>query len=196
VNRVSSRWIEELGVTSTPDRPAQSLRGVLSDDHAFRRWYERVAPRVYAYVFNRCGGSAPLAEELTQQTFVEALRSVDRYDGRADVVAWLCGIARHRLADHYRRLERDNRRHRQLVLRNISESDRPLEGVDRREAIDAAFRAISPEQRAVLLFRYLDGQAVPEIARTIGRSVAATESLLARARRSFARAYGETFDDD
>ena len=172
------------------------LEAVLVDEEVFSRWYERSAPRVYAYVFNRCGGTADVAEELTQQTFVEALRRRGGYDGRGDVVAWLCGIARHKLADHYRRLEREQRRHRRLVIRDLTMAQGGWGAADTRVAIDAALSELTPQHRLVLLLRYLDRQGVPEIARTIGRSVEATESLLARARRSFARAYGDPSDDD
>jgi RNA polymerase sigma-70 factor (ECF subfamily) len=46
----------------------------------------------------------------------------------------------------------------------------------------------------VLVLRYLDGLSVPEIAATVGRSVAAVESLVARGRVSFKRAYDEAGD--
>ena len=172
------------------------LEAVLADEAAFSRWYEQSAPRVYAFVFNRCGGSADVAEELTQQTFVEALRRRRGYDGRGDVVAWLCGIARHKLADHYRRLEREEGRHRRLAIRDLTIAQGGWGAADTRVAIDTALRALAPQHRLVLLFRYLDRETVPEIAQAIGRSVEATESLLARARQSFARAYGEPTDDD
>jgi len=180
----------------TAERQKAGLEAVLADEEAFSRWYERSAPRVFAYVFNRCGGATDVAEELTQQTFVEALRRRDGYDGSGDVVAWLCGIARHKLADHYRRLEREERRDRRLVVRDLTIDEGGWGAADTRLVVDAALRALPPQHRLVLLLRYLDRQGVPEIARTIGRSVEATESLLARARRSFARAYGEPSDDD
>ncbi len=46
-------------------------------------------------------------------------------------------------------------------------------------------------QRAALVLRHLDGLSVPEVARTLERSVEAVESLLARGRVSFRRAYAE-----
>ena len=180
----------------TAEREMAGLEAVIADEAAFSRWYEQSAPRVYAYVFNRCGGATDVAEELTQQTFVEALRRRSGYDGRGDVVAWLCGIARHKLADHYRRLEREHRRHRRLVVRDLTIAEGGWGAAHTRVAIDAALSALPPQHRLVLLLRYLDRQSVPEIARAIGRSVEATESLLARARRSFARAYGEPSDDE
>ena len=76
-------------------------------------------PRVYSYVLSRCGHDVELAEELTQRTFVAAVEQRWRFDGRSDITTWLCGIARHKLADHYRRAERDQRRQIQLEVREI-----------------------------------------------------------------------------
>jgi RNA polymerase sigma-70 factor (ECF subfamily) len=45
--------------------------------------------------------------------------------------------------------------------------------------------------RAALTLRYLDGLSVPEVAELLGRTVAATDQVLARARRSFRQLYGE-----
>ncbi len=180
----------------TAESQTADLQAMVDDPDAFSRWYERSAPRVYAYVFNRCGGPADLAEELTQATFVEAIRRRAGYDGRGDVVAWLCGIARHKLADHYRQLEREERRHRRLVVQSVAVAESGWAAADHRPEIEAALRSLPAQQRGVLLFRYVDRQSVPEIARAIGRSVEATESLLARARRSFSRAYGEPYDAD
>jgi RNA polymerase sigma-70 factor (ECF subfamily) len=53
---------------------------------------------------------------------------------------------------------------------------------------------LPPDQRLALLFRHLDGMSVREVAAAIGRTEKATESLLARARESFRRAYGDRTD--
>src|SRR6185369_15007563 len=76
---------------------AGGLAAIVRDDVAFRAWYDRTAPRVYAYLLSRCG-SQPLAEELLQATFVEVVRRPATFDGRGDVIPWLIGIARHQLA--------------------------------------------------------------------------------------------------
>ena len=55
----------------------------------------RVLPRVYGYLYARCGHDPDLAEELTQETFVEAIRDRRGFAGRADAVTWLCAIGRH-----------------------------------------------------------------------------------------------------
>jgi RNA polymerase sigma-70 factor (ECF subfamily) len=170
---------------------ADDLRAVFADEGAFRAWYERALPRVYGFVASRCGGPGPLAEELTQQVFVEALRSRRSFDGRSDVVTWLCGIGRHKLADHFRRVERDERRRGHLVVAEIqpARGADAIRATDERDAIERALRTLPSAQRAALIFHHLDGLSVTEVARLLARSETAVESLLARARAGFRAAY-------
>lgn len=174
--------------------PESSLSAIVRDEARFRAWYEATLPRVYRYLAARCGGDQALAEELTQQTFVEAIRHRERFDARSDVVTWLCAIGRNKLVDHYRRHERDQRRQRQLFERQSIGSDAPWRAVETRDAVDAALARLPADQRLALLFRHLDGLAVRDVASAIGRSEKATESLLARARDTFRRAYGGRTD--
>jgi RNA polymerase sigma-70 factor (ECF subfamily) len=163
---------------------------VFADEAAFRAWYERSLPRVYGYLFHRCGRDPELAEELTQQAFVEAVRSRPRFRGQSDAMTWVIGIARHKLVDHFRRAERDQRRQAELVARDFAQAEQavapPVTGPDE---IDEALAVLAPAQRAVLVLHYIDRLPVREIARFIGKSEAATSSLLARARESFRLAF-------
>src|SRR4029453_12820707 len=135
-----------------------------ASDDAFDRWYARTLPRVYAFLLSRCGGDVALAEELSQQTFIAAIDQRSRFDGRSDVVTWLCGIARHKLADHFRSLERQERRRMELEVRQIrmhdEESRRP--DLDERVALSDALSSLPAAQRAVLVFVVLDGLPVAE----------------------------------
>jgi RNA polymerase sigma-70 factor (ECF subfamily) len=138
-----------------------------------------------------------LAEELSQQTFVAAISRRAQFDGRSDIVTWLCGIARHKLADHFRTVERDERRRMQLEVREIQIDQQAVgTGLDDRAAIADVLRTLPAAHRAVLAFVVLDGLPVGEAGRLMGRSPAATQSLLHRARESFRRAYGEELGDD
>lgn len=167
---------------------------IVRDDARFREWYDATLPRVYGYLAARCAGDDALAEELTQETFVEAIRQRHRFDGRSDVVTWLCAIGRNKLVDHYRRHGRDARRHDRLIAGEARTPDAPWRAVETREAVEATMAQIPADQRIALLFRYLDGLSVREVAQTIGRSEKATESLLARGRESFRRAFGGRTD--
>src|SRR4051812_49883974 len=92
------------------------LQEALANDDAFEAWYRRTVPRVYAYLLPRCGNDAAVAEELAQETIIAAIDRRARDDRPSDTVPRRCGIARHKLADHFRQLERDGRR--RVRLRN------------------------------------------------------------------------------
>src|SRR6187402_1565815 len=130
------------------------LQKALADDAGFEAWYRRSLPRVYSYLMSRGGGDAALAEDLTQQTFVTAIDQRSRFDGRSDTVTWLCGIARHKLADHFRAIEREERRQMRLEVRQIRLDQAAAEapGLDDRTAIADALRSLPAAQRAVLAF--------------------------------------------
>lgn len=170
----------------TWDQRASSLTALVNDESAFRDWYDRTLPRVYRYLLSRCSGDAALAEDLTQQTYIEAIRRADRFDGRSDVVTWLCAIGRNKLVDHYRRAGRDARRHSELSLMPGRDAWHETET---RDAVERALDHLAPDQRLALVFRYLDGLPVRDVAAALGRTESATESLLSRAREGFRRAY-------
>ena len=167
-----------------------NLSAIVADQAAFREWYELTMPRVYQYLVSRNGHDLALAEELTQQTFVEALRQRATYDGRSDVVTWLCAIARHKLVDHFRRSGREQRRHLRLSAAWTDAANGAWAEQELRAGVESGLAQLPGEQRMVLVLRYLDQLPVREIAPTIGRSEKATESLLSRAREAFRRAYG------
>ena len=56
--------------------------------------YRQHAQTVYKFLLSQCH-DPHLAEELTQETFYQAVRSIDRFDGRCRVSVWLCQIAKH-----------------------------------------------------------------------------------------------------
>jgi RNA polymerase sigma-70 factor (ECF subfamily) len=158
------------------------LQAIFADADAFRSWYEDAVVRVYRYLFPRCGGDTALTEEITQQTFMSAIENRASYGGRSSPVTWLCTIARNKLADHYRRLDRDDRRHLRLVVREIDVADAGTTSIEDRELVMSALRQMPAMQRAVLVLCYLDDLSVSEAARVLERSESATESLLTRAR--------------
>ena len=57
------------------------------------KYYRENGRKVFLYLMTLCG-NADTAEELTQETFYRALRSVKKYKGESSVYTWLCSIAR------------------------------------------------------------------------------------------------------
>lgn len=155
--------------------------------------YDEALPHVYGYLLARCGDRA-LAEDLTAETFlaaVVAVRAPDRGPAaQAPTVPWLIGVARHKLADHWRRLAREERGLR-LLDSGAEHCDDPWdETVDAIRA-RAVLAGLGPHHRAALTLRYVDGLPVGEVADCLGRTVHATEALLVRARAAFRRNYRE-----
>ena len=187
-----------MSAQTTVVKGVDELSMALADDAGFESWYRRTLPRVYSYLASRTGGDVALAEDLTQQTFIAAIDQRSRFDGRSDTVTWLCGIARHKLADHFRAIDRDDRRQMRMEVRQIELEEGPRAGLELedREMIGEVLRSLPANQRAVLVFVVLDDLSVAEAAGLIGRSRGATESLLFRARDSFRRAYAAEDRDD
>jgi RNA polymerase sigma-70 factor, ECF subfamily len=148
--------------------------------------YDEALPHVYGYLLARCADRT-LAEDLTAETFLAAVSALRKPDAPELSVAWLIGVARHKLADHWRRLEREQRGLRVLDGEPAAEDpwDATLDVIRAR----AALAELGAHHRAALTLRYLDGLPVPEVAHHLGRTVHATEALLVRARTAFRRAY-------
>jgi RNA polymerase sigma-70 factor, ECF subfamily len=176
-----------------PDRRLE-LERIFGDEAAFRAWYEVAARRLYAYLFGRCGGDASLAEDLTQQAFLQAVRHRDSYDGRSDPITWLIAIGRNRLIDHLRRQEREERRRLRLVVREIpaSRSTECLRSHDERADIVDALRRLPAGQRAALILHHVDDLSIREVAAALHRTEGAVEALLSRGRARFREIYEET----
>ncbi|WP_181780649.1 RNA polymerase sigma factor [Pseudonocardia pini] len=146
--------------------------------------YDTALPEVYGYLLARCGRRS-LAEDLTAETFLAAV-SACRSGSPRVTVAWLVGIARHKLADHWRALEVQDRTLRALEHDEAEDPwEAELDALLARETLDAQI----PQHRAALTLRYLDGLPVADVARAMDRSVRATEALLVRARSAFRRTY-------
>jgi RNA polymerase sigma-70 factor, ECF subfamily len=154
--------------------------------------YRRALPHVYGYLLPRCG-SVSLAEDLTAETFMAAVAATREPDGPQLTVAWLVGVARHKLADHWRRSAREQRT-AALAAEPDDALDDPWDEWLDTEAAYAALHRLNAYQRAALTLRYLDGLPVADVASHLGRSLTATETLLARARAALRRVYKEERD--
>jgi RNA polymerase sigma-70 factor (ECF subfamily) len=151
--------------------------------------YPTALPQVYRYLLPRCG-SLTVAEDLTAETFMAALAAGRRRPAPQVSVAWLIGIARHKLVDHWRRAVREQRG-LAAIEREGPASDDPWSEVLDTQDLHMALLRLSLPQRTTLVLRYLDGLPVPEVAEHLERSGHATETLLVRARAALRRIYRE-----
>ena len=172
-------------MSAETDHPSDARRALLA-------LYDEALPLVYGYFVRRCGDRGT-AEDLTSETFLAAMDAARRSDPPPIAVPWLLGVARHKLADHYRR------RHDRLTV-PVAElpepvlSDRAADDWDAeldRIVAESVLARLTEPHRTVLVLRYMDDCTVGECAELIGRTVHATEALLVRARRAFKNQYPE-----
>jgi RNA polymerase sigma-70 factor (ECF subfamily) len=156
--------------------------------------YSRALPQVYGYLLTRCG-SAVVAEDITAETFMAAVDALEKGTAPTPTVAWLIGVARHKLVDYWRRAGREQR-YLAAATPPGGAVDDPWPAFIDCDAAHAALVQLSAPQRTALVLRYLDGLSVAEVADHIGRSLHATETLLARARAALRAVYVEEHGDD
>lgn len=164
---------------------------------ALLQLYDAALPRVYGYLLRRCGRRED-AEELTSETFLAAADIVRRIPPRDLEVAWLVGIARHKLADHWRRAAREERKLHAIAVDPVAHTRDEDPWDARLDALraDETLAVLPPQYRLALTLRYLDDLPVADVAGLMGRGVPATEALLVRARAAFRARYTATEEVD
>jgi RNA polymerase sigma-70 factor, ECF subfamily len=165
-------------------------RAVLAgDERAWRTWYDETFDKLYRYVLWRVGGRRDQADEIVQETWLTAVRSVRRFQpAQGSFLDWLRGLAANVVRHHLRQQER-RRKREQADQATAARS--PCDDQERREQIAVMLGALPERQEAVLRAKYLDGLSVAEIAATGNESPKAVESLLTRARQAFRAIYDQ-----
>jgi RNA polymerase sigma-70 factor, ECF subfamily len=179
------------------DRPASTVmyaedlvrRVRANDPLAFEELYERYSPRVFGYLFQRLNGNAEEAEDLTADVFTRVYEKIDGFQPQgAPLSAWVFRIAHNRLIDAVRRRPRQT----QVALDDAPEiSAGPVfGGIDQQvalEQIKAGLTRLTPEQRQVIVLRFLEGKSLAETAAIVSRNEDAVKKLQARGLASLRR---------
>ncbi len=142
-------------------------RKEVSEMSEMEQMYQQYAQTVYRFLLSKVR-DADLAEDLTQETFYQAIRSSGKYDGTSKVSTWLCGIAKNVLLTY-------NRKH--PAMEDIDEQ--PLispsaeqEALSQSSQVDLLKKVhdLSEPYREVLLLRVYGGLSFREIAEVMGKT--------------------------
>lgn len=172
------------------------------DTTAFRRLHSIHHDRVFRTVLAILRHTAD-AEDVAQEVWVAAWRELPRFRGTARFSTWLHPVAVRRSIDHLRRRRRSWSRFFPFLADGAAEpaddeAPGPRDGAedaDRAAALDRALGRLSPEHRAVLALREVEGLSYEEIATSVGCRLGTVMSRLHHARRALLREFhaaGET----
>ncbi len=164
------------------------------DADAFGQLFESCYPNVFRFLL-RLTRSEPLAEDLTAEAFLRALRKMRGFQGGGSAfVSWVIVIARNLALDHF-----GSGRHRfEHVREDLETHGLPTPGSDSevvagctRDLILDALDQVAPAQREVVIGRFLQDLSIAELAIQVGRSEGAVKQLQWRGLRSLSRLLSE-----
>jgi RNA polymerase sigma-70 factor (ECF subfamily) len=149
-----------------------------------RSAFETLIDRYLPVVYNRLRARLPpeAVEDVTQQVFVAAVRGIERFRGEASFRTWLIAIARHKVADYYRRRQREP----ETVPFDgqvLGETPNPGSRDDWEEQVlvRVCLRWLPSHYREILLMRFAEGLKFRTIAEILDISLDAAKSRYRRA---------------
>jgi RNA polymerase sigma-70 factor (ECF subfamily) len=150
-------------------------------DRTFERMYRRYGTHVYRYAYGVLHNRAD-AEDVTQTTFMNAFRALERGEDPRSPLNWLISIAHNVCLQRFR----SNSRRPQEVELDYDVADALVDDDDApgAEDIRRALGHLAFNQRAAIVLREIEGRSYAEIAEVLGVSMSAVETLIFRARRA------------
>lgn len=174
-------------------------RYALGEDAAFDELYQRGAPRVRRFLL-RLSGTAALADDLTQETFLRVHRARGSFGRGAAAVPWILAIARNVFRDHARRARarpvttEASRTDDDGVQAQASPETRGDEALAGREMLEIVRRTLATlpvlQREAFVLLRF-EGLSVIEAAQVVGTTEGALKVRAFRAYEALRRALGD-----
>ncbi|HEY0630837.1 MAG TPA: RNA polymerase sigma factor [Thermoleophilaceae bacterium] len=169
-------------------------------DGDFSELYRTHLRDVYSYSYYRTGNHHD-AEDLTEQTFLQAYRHFDRAQRESNgrpLRPWLIRIAHNLAANYYR--DRSRRPQTQLedaaIISDPHDTATIVEGREELHGVLAGVAALPDDRREALIMRFALDMDNKEIARALGRSEGATKVLLHRAIKQLEERLQEDSDDE
>ena len=172
-------------------------RMLAGDQRAFDAFFGANAQRLAAFAARRSALDPASLEDVVQNALIKAVRNLAAYRGEASLLTWLSEICRNELANVSRKVARrpahvslfESAATQEAVMQlRAPEHLEPAAELDtelRRVAVMRVLEALPQRYAQALEAKYGDGLAVEDIARMLGMSPVAAQSLLARARAAF-----------
>ena len=134
------------------------------------KYYKENGRKVFLYLMTLCG-DADTAEELTQETFYRALRSVKNYKGESSVYTWLCSIARNAWLEELRKRRKGSGEEiSELMEDNSPRPDEAAESADGRLRLLKKIHSLPETEKEMILLRASQELSFREIGEIFGKT--------------------------
>ncbi len=161
-----------------PEEESLVRRAQQQDQQAFAQLYEEHFDKIYRYVALRIGDRAE-AEDITQQVFLKALRSISSFRWKGTPFsAWLFRIAHNQMVDHLRK--KTKQATVPIDESTISSSNDPQLLIEQKlniEQLISATKRLTEAQREVISLRFTSELPIAQIAGIMGKSEGAVKAL-------------------
>jgi RNA polymerase sigma-70 factor (ECF subfamily) len=195
----NSKRLSETRIKNTGSLVELARHG---DEEAFRLIFEQHHRVVLRFIYGMIGNLAQ-AEELTQETFLSAYRSLDSYSEEGKLASWLCGIAKNITRNWGRsgRNEIGNSKFDERELLGVKDEanqlpDKRLLGSELDDKIRAALQTLDDDKRTVFVLKILRQMSYDDISQITGSTVPKLKTDLHRARLEMKRLIGPYLEDD
>lgn len=134
------------------------------------KYYKENGRKVFLYLMTLCG-DADTAEELTQETFYRALRSLKNYKGESSVYTWLCSIARNTWLEELRKRRKGSGEEISELMEDSSpRPDEAAESADARLRLLKKIHSLPETEKELILLRASQELSFREIGEIFGKS--------------------------
>ena len=160
----------------------------------FKSFYQKHIDRVYRFVYFRVQNNVEVAEDLTSEIFMKALKAFEKYDPAKSESAWIMTIARNHLINYYRDRKESV---------DIDEMEYHLEGSDAREdevikddvfRLHEAMNRLKPSERKLLELKHLQGFRFKEIGEMLQKTPGACRIEAHRAMKKLKAVLNNEYD--
>lgn len=192
-----------LDNAEAPDAPESVTRAVAGDTTAVADLYTQYHGLVFRYIYRRTSNPV-LAEDLAADVFLRVLRRISTFTWQGtDIGAWILAIARNIVADYYK-----SGRYRFETLADPYDHNTGIASTDLEGRVDETVTALvdntvitrmisklPPDQRNVIILRFLKGLDLNETAAALGKNPSSVKALQFRATRRLAAALADRYPE-
>lgn len=184
-------------------------KGIMRGDEAvLEAFYEKYFSRLYRYIYYRVGHDHQHAEEVVNDTFVEAIENVEKYDPkRGSLEAWLITLSRNRIRSLNNTMGKANNYEKSWSMLDgeldtifadisrISEQEAYIENQELSNVVGLIMGSLPEEYSKILEMKYMKDMSTRDIAMLLEKTEKAVESKLTRARAAFKQLFATASTD-